>query len=143
MKERRGLWQRIKEFPPFIASIIGIVAAIVGVVTWVTGYFATREQVTEVACWSQINNQIDSRQIAQTLLIGQRFELRTLIRELEKKELHEGLTEHEKDSLNQGKQEYEDIETKLRAARDAALELQMIIRSGKVVDSNGECRGSP
>lgn len=57
------VWGRIKNVPPIVASIIAVLAAIVTVVTWVTGYFATQKQLEYVQCISDANEELLSIQV--------------------------------------------------------------------------------
>ena len=57
------VWGRIKNVPPIVASVIAMLAAIVTVVTWVTGYFATQKQLEYVQCISDANEELLSIQV--------------------------------------------------------------------------------
>lgn len=60
---RRSVWQSIKELPPFVASVIAIIAAIGTAAAWIVGYFATKSELDHVSCISNHNEQLLSSQV--------------------------------------------------------------------------------
>lgn len=58
-----AMWEKIKAVPPFIASIVAIVAAVLAAVTWVGGYFATKSSLEHVRCISDKNEELLAQQI--------------------------------------------------------------------------------
>ncbi len=57
------MWEKIKAIPPFIASIIAIVSAVIAAMVWTVGYFATQHQLIYVKCISDKNEELLSQQV--------------------------------------------------------------------------------
>ena len=134
------MWKKIKEIPPFITSIIAILAAVIAVTTWVFGYFATRSELEKVRCWSEINIKINSKQIDQTILLADNFRMKSCIQILERKKESESLTNFERETLK----EYEDLcksnDKDIKEIKAETERLLEIVRSGTVVESDGHCK---
>ncbi len=60
---RETMWERIKSIPPFLASIIAIISAIIAAIIWIVGYFATQQQLSFVKCISDKNEELLSQQV--------------------------------------------------------------------------------
>lgn len=56
-------WSNIKDLSPVVTSIIAVMAAIISAGAWVTGYFATQQQLDKVQCVSTANEELLSLQI--------------------------------------------------------------------------------
>lgn len=77
-------WQKIKEFPGFIASVIAVIAAGGSLATWVTGYFAAKSYVDEVRCVSDASEDNLSAQIEASALYEKYQRHKVRVSELEK-----------------------------------------------------------
>lgn len=56
-------WDRLRKLPPFFAATIAVVAALISAAAWVTGYFATQQQLERVECYSNANEELLARQV--------------------------------------------------------------------------------
>jgi len=134
------MWQKIKEIPPFISSIVAIIAALVGLIIWVFGYFATRTELEKAKCWADINIKINAKQIQQTLLLGERYQLKNTIQELENTKASAGLTGYEEESLKEQIEQCKSNEDAMNKLKTETERLIEVVRSGQVIDSDGQCR---
>lgn len=145
------MWKKIKEIPPFITSIIAIIAAVIGVTTWVFGYFATRSELEKVHswaenemkkihCWAEINITINSRQIAQSTLLAKYFQEKACINALERERDSQSLTQFEKEALGEHLKLFASYEEEIKALKKQSDKLLDIVRSRNIIDANGECK---
>lgn len=148
MRHTTTMWQRIKEFPPVIASVVAVLAAVIGVVTWISGYFATRQYVDHVHCLTLTNNTLNSRQIDQTLALQQQQALDAKIKYLRRQkkrakqnETSIGLTRFEEESLEQNEKDYKEYGKAFAAAQKEANRLLSILKSGDLFDGQ-ECKAA-
>ncbi len=59
----RSRWQKFKELPTIVASLLAVAAALISVAVWVTGYFATQKQLSRVECIFGSNVNLVSLQL--------------------------------------------------------------------------------
>ena len=142
--EAKELWKKIKDIPPFIASIIAVLAACAGIITWIVGYFATQAQLNDARCISEININMLSKQMYSLINYDDYIKKKKDILELTKRK--------NQDILNFTSDDEEKLidlnakaEIQLRAVEKAKVEVDWllnILKTGKLFTASGECRST-
>ena len=140
MVSAQTIWTRVQNIPPFIASLIAIIAAILAVITWIMGYFATQQQLKEVKCTAYINNTMISRQLDQKIYYDEYVKMKVQIAELEKKQKSSLLAADEQSRLQEFNTKTSTTLDSMKEARKKAKRLLDIIHSGDVVNPDGTCK---
>jgi hypothetical protein len=90
LNARRTSWfETIRNVPPFIASIIGIISALIAAGAWITTYFAAKWELELVRrsldvsrCYSNLNADSLAAQVEQMVYIQQYKDVNARIAEL-------------------------------------------------------------
>jgi len=134
------MWNRIREIPPFIGALISIIAAVIAAVSWMSGYFATRNQLERLRCITEIQNRIHSKQIQQSILLADKFGSESCIIRLERIEKKGSLTEFEAETLKKEREKYNLNLEKIQNIDEETEKLLDITNSGNIFTLDGKCK---
>lgn len=141
-ENKKSFREKIQAIPAFIASIIAILAAIISIFTWISGYFATQAQLKKARCITGLNAEIMSNQIDQ-IILGNEFFKKTLdVIKLEnsKKKDPNSFNNDDEAELRELQSDVESIYKRKENAKDNVDRLSKVLKSGDISASSEECK---
>jgi hypothetical protein len=134
------LWERAKDVPPFVSSIIAVIAAIGALITWTFSYFATQDQLEQARCVSYLSTLIVEKRFEIKVFADSIPDLRLRIDPLDKKEKGGTITPQELKVLVDLKTRLSEQRALISDSRERWQAAKHILRSNQLLDSNGKCK---
>ena len=136
------MWKKLKEIPAFVSAIIAVLASIIGIVTWVSGYFATQAQLKQARCIAEININILSKQLDQKILYDEYCKKKMEISKLDQKKMEdpENFSDYDIERLISLITKAESDQNLKESAKNEAHWLLSVIKSGNIFTASGDCK---
>jgi hypothetical protein len=134
-------WDKIKEIPAFISAIIAVIATIIAILTWVTGYFATQKQLKESRCLAEININILYEQVKHKIVLDEYLKCINEVDALEeKKKNNQSISSTDQQKLNELKTQ---AKSKWKIIDNAIGKMEWlydVLKSGNLMTPDGVCK---
>ena len=120
-------WQRFKELPTIVASLLAVAAALISVAVWVTGYFATQEQLNRVRCILDGNLNLISLQVESGNLYSRYVNTKVKMEELTR----DGVSQEQRSAMIELEAESKRLWSHLTTREKEADKLATRLKSGR------------
>ena len=134
-----SLWEKFKDIPPFVSSVLAILAVFTGVASWVVGYFATKSELNKVECMRVLNDKLLDHQGQQITLYALYSENK--YRKAQLDSLPE-MTPEQQAAYYEITKNMDSAWTTKKKEGEKSQRILSILKSGDLFDQDGECRGN-
>lgn len=154
-------WNKFKDIPPFVASIIAVVAALFGVAIWISAYFATQAQlknaevildnkiieanknIVRTRCIAELNINMLSEQIRQKYVFDEFLKCKNGIGELEKKKKNnESFSYVDQQKLTELKASSGKMWIQITNSIEEMERLDAVLKSNNIFTPSGDCKST-
>lgn len=143
----KTIWDRLRDIPQVISSLIAIVAAIGALFTWLFAYFASKEQLNTVrievarsACVAHLGALIAEKQIELMATYNEFSKAQLRIEQLQQQQKIGSLTPAEQTQLVDEVAQVNKCRDEITSAKQAEMAARAILISNDILDAAGKCK---